>query len=177
MLQPSLWVYQHPTRPTTMTRPAAIGGPCSHCHTRVSPCWRKGPVDTSVPGNRAVLCNACGSRFLTKGKEGLVGYLPNLRSRLTASRQKPTQRRRSLASHRVAVHAPCGQTRKSRAKILALATLDAPRSSPQVVVSKAPPFQAFSSASFDEPKIIIATYAASMRRRPRKQIRPSAAAK
>ena len=33
-------------------------GPCDHCNTTISPQWRKGPPD------KAVLCNACGTRWL-----------------------------------------------------------------------------------------------------------------
>mmetsp|Transcript_18629 Transcript_18629/g.31760 ORF Transcript_18629/g.31760 Transcript_18629/m.31760 type:complete len:355 (+) Transcript_18629:81-1145(+) len=44
---------------------------CSHCGTSNTPCWRKGPEDRR-------LCNACGSRWLTKGT--LVGYMPGART-------------------------------------------------------------------------------------------------
>lgn len=44
------------------------GGPCGHCGRTSTPCWRKGPPE------KAVLCNACGSRWLVK--RSLDGYFP-----------------------------------------------------------------------------------------------------
>ncbi|KAL4452489.1 hypothetical protein ABPG75_008151 [Micractinium tetrahymenae] len=44
------------------------GGPCCHCGTRNSCCWRRGPP------SKPVLCNACGSRYLVK--RSLEGYQP-----------------------------------------------------------------------------------------------------
>lgn len=44
------------------------GGPCGHCGRTHTPCWRKGPPE------KAVLCNACGSRWLVK--RSLDGYFP-----------------------------------------------------------------------------------------------------
>ncbi|KAG9450398.1 hypothetical protein H6P81_010363 [Aristolochia fimbriata] len=43
-------------------------GPCCHCGATSTPLWRNGP-----PG-KPVLCNACGSRWRTKGT--LVNYTP-----------------------------------------------------------------------------------------------------
>ncbi|KAF5206366.1 Gata transcription factor 26-like [Thalictrum thalictroides] len=43
-------------------------GPCYHCGITSSPLWRNGP-----PG-KPILCNACGSRWRTKGT--LVNYTP-----------------------------------------------------------------------------------------------------
>lgn len=45
------------------------GGPCDHCGTSSTPCWRRGP-----PG-KETLCNACGARFLVK--KNLDGYFPS----------------------------------------------------------------------------------------------------
>nr|XP_043633863.1 GATA transcription factor 26 [Erigeron canadensis] len=48
-------------------------GPCYHCGVTSTPLWRNGPPD------KPVLCNACGSRWRTKGT--LVNYTPlHLRS-------------------------------------------------------------------------------------------------
>ncbi|KAH9605148.1 hypothetical protein KSS87_002346 [Heliosperma pusillum] len=43
-------------------------GPCCHCGVANTPLWRNGPPD------KPVLCNACGSRWRTKGS--LVNYTP-----------------------------------------------------------------------------------------------------
>ncbi|KAI7743424.1 hypothetical protein M8C21_011275 [Ambrosia artemisiifolia] len=43
-------------------------GPCGHCGVTSTPLWRNGPPD------KPVLCNACGSRWRTKGS--LVNYTP-----------------------------------------------------------------------------------------------------
>ncbi|XP_074329293.1 GATA transcription factor 26 isoform X2 [Apium graveolens] len=43
-------------------------GPCRHCGVTSTPLWRNGPPD------KPVLCNACGSRWRTKGT--LVNYTP-----------------------------------------------------------------------------------------------------
>ncbi|KAL9231169.1 hypothetical protein vseg_006426 [Gypsophila vaccaria] len=43
-------------------------GPCYHCGVASSPLWRNGPPE------KPVLCNACGSRWRTKGT--LVNYMP-----------------------------------------------------------------------------------------------------
>nr|XP_043629423.1 GATA transcription factor 26-like [Erigeron canadensis] len=43
-------------------------GPCYHCGVTSTPLWRNGPPD------KPVLCNACGSRWRTKGS--LVNYTP-----------------------------------------------------------------------------------------------------
>ncbi|XP_071697440.1 GATA transcription factor 26-like [Rutidosis leptorrhynchoides] len=43
-------------------------GPCYHCGTTSTPLWRNGPPD------KPILCNACGSRWRTKGS--LVNYTP-----------------------------------------------------------------------------------------------------
>ncbi|KAJ7517882.1 hypothetical protein O6H91_21G044300 [Diphasiastrum complanatum] len=43
-------------------------GPCYHCGTTTTPLWRNGPLD------KPVLCNACGSRWRTKGT--LDNYMP-----------------------------------------------------------------------------------------------------
>ncbi|KAJ0769704.1 putative transcription factor C2C2-GATA family [Helianthus annuus] len=43
-------------------------GPCCHCGVTSTPLWRNGPPD------KPVLCNACGSRWRTKGS--LVNYTP-----------------------------------------------------------------------------------------------------
>ncbi|KAL5714507.1 hypothetical protein ACHQM5_016456 [Ranunculus cassubicifolius] len=44
-------------------------GPCCHCGITSTPLWRNGPHD------KPVLCNACGSRWRTKGT--LANYFPN----------------------------------------------------------------------------------------------------
>ncbi|KAJ1272098.1 hypothetical protein BS78_06G176800 [Paspalum vaginatum] len=43
-------------------------GPCRHCGVTSTPLWRNGPPD------KPVLCNACGSRWRTKGS--LANYTP-----------------------------------------------------------------------------------------------------
>ncbi|XP_066348678.1 GATA transcription factor 26-like [Miscanthus floridulus] len=43
-------------------------GPCHHCGVTSTPLWRNGPPD------KPVLCNACGSRWRTKGS--LANYTP-----------------------------------------------------------------------------------------------------
>ncbi|KAJ7553710.1 hypothetical protein O6H91_06G109300 [Diphasiastrum complanatum] len=43
-------------------------GPCYHCGITTTPLWRNGPPD------KPVLCNACGSRWRTKGT--LENYMP-----------------------------------------------------------------------------------------------------
>lgn len=43
-------------------------GPCCHCGVTSTPLWRNGPPE------KPVLCNACGSRWRTKGT--LVNYTP-----------------------------------------------------------------------------------------------------
>uniref|UniRef100_A0A0E0D6N2 GATA-type domain-containing protein n=1 Tax=Oryza meridionalis TaxID=40149 RepID=A0A0E0D6N2_9ORYZ len=43
-------------------------GPCRHCGVTSTPLWRNGPPD------KPVLCNACGSRWRTKGS--LTNYTP-----------------------------------------------------------------------------------------------------
>ncbi|GJP32736.1 hypothetical protein CLOM_g17333 [Closterium sp. NIES-68] len=43
-------------------------GPCNHCGVAVTPLWRNGPPE------KPVLCNACGSRWRTRGT--LVNYMP-----------------------------------------------------------------------------------------------------
>ncbi|CAM8902922.1 unnamed protein product [Rhodiola kirilowii] len=43
-------------------------GPCRHCGVTSTPLWRNGPPD------KPVLCNACGSRWRTKGN--LINYTP-----------------------------------------------------------------------------------------------------
>ncbi|XP_011626314.1 GATA transcription factor 26 isoform X1 [Amborella trichopoda] len=43
-------------------------GPCCHCGVTSTPLWRNGPAD------KPVLCNACGSRWRTKGS--LANYAP-----------------------------------------------------------------------------------------------------
>ncbi|CAM8882899.1 unnamed protein product [Rhodiola kirilowii] len=43
-------------------------GPCCHCGVTSTPLWRNGPSD------KPVLCNACGSRWRTKGS--LTNYTP-----------------------------------------------------------------------------------------------------
>ncbi|XP_074576760.1 GATA transcription factor 26-like [Curcuma longa] len=43
-------------------------GPCCHCGVTSTPLWRNGPPE------KPVLCNACGSRWRTKGS--LINYIP-----------------------------------------------------------------------------------------------------
>ncbi|CAK9214894.1 unnamed protein product [Sphagnum troendelagicum] len=43
-------------------------GPCCHCNISTTPLWRNGPPE------KPVLCNACGSRWRTKGT--LENYMP-----------------------------------------------------------------------------------------------------
>ncbi|CAL9133036.1 unnamed protein product [Musa acuminata var. zebrina] len=43
-------------------------GPCCHCGVTSTPLWRNGPPE------KPVLCNACGSRWRTKGS--LMNYIP-----------------------------------------------------------------------------------------------------
>lgn len=47
---------------------SGFGGPCNHCGSKHSCCWRRGPLE------KPVLCNACGSRYLVK--KSLEGYIP-----------------------------------------------------------------------------------------------------
>ncbi|KAL9242757.1 hypothetical protein vseg_016726 [Gypsophila vaccaria] len=51
-------------------------GPCCHCGVANTPLWRNGPPE------KPILCNACGSRWRTKGS--LVNYTP-LHSRLSGT--------------------------------------------------------------------------------------------
>lgn len=44
-------------------------GPCRHCGVTSTPLWRNGPPE------KPVLCNACGSRWRTKGS--LINYTPH----------------------------------------------------------------------------------------------------
>ncbi|XP_068636866.1 uncharacterized protein [Aristolochia californica] len=55
-------------------------GPCCHCGVTSTPLWRNGP-----PG-KPVLCNACGSRWRTKGT--LVNYTPGHSSEDRRPRQR-----------------------------------------------------------------------------------------
>ncbi|GIL52227.1 hypothetical protein Vafri_8155 [Volvox africanus] len=65
------------------------GGPCCHCGTSQTPCWRRGPPE------KPTLCNACGSRYLVKGS--LAGYFPGAR------RSAVNSTRSEVVSHRVVV--------------------------------------------------------------------------
>ncbi|KAJ3680557.1 hypothetical protein LUZ60_016835 [Juncus effusus] len=57
-------------------------GPCRHCGVTSTPLWRNGPPD------KPVLCNACGSRWRTKGS--LVNYTPlHVREVLESEELKP----------------------------------------------------------------------------------------
>ncbi|CAG9466054.1 unnamed protein product [Pedinophyceae sp. YPF-701] len=47
-------------------------GPCRHCGTEETPLWRAGPPD------KPTLCNACGTRWKTKGYLD-AGYMPGQR--------------------------------------------------------------------------------------------------
>ncbi|KAH0455980.1 hypothetical protein IEQ34_013887 [Dendrobium chrysotoxum] len=50
------------------TRSMGKHGPCRHCRVTSTPLWRNGPPE------KPVLCNACGSRWRTKGS--LANYTP-----------------------------------------------------------------------------------------------------
>ncbi|BDA46866.1 probable GATA transcription factor 27 at N-terminal half [Coccomyxa sp. Obi] len=66
------------------------GGPCRHCMTTTSVCWRKGPED------KPVLCNACGARYLVK--RSLDGYFPH--SRPVTKKDGPGHKRSPTDSKR-----------------------------------------------------------------------------
>ncbi|CAL5026699.1 unnamed protein product [Urochloa decumbens] len=83
-------------------------GPCRHCGVTSTPLWRNGPPD------KPVLCNACGSRWRTKGS--LVNYTPMHRkddidddeprvSKLKPPTLKPKSHKRK-ASHMVMENGP-----------------------------------------------------------------------
>ncbi|KAJ0236796.1 GATA transcription factor 26 [Hirschfeldia incana] len=63
-------------------------GPCYHCGVTSTPLWRNGPPE------KPVLCNACGSRWRTKGS--LVNYTP-LHSRADAEDHQRYQRMKSIS--------------------------------------------------------------------------------
>mmetsp|Transcript_2009 Transcript_2009/g.5983 ORF Transcript_2009/g.5983 Transcript_2009/m.5983 type:complete len:158 (+) Transcript_2009:166-639(+) len=156
-----------------MGRPAAIGGPCSHCHVRQSPCWRKGPSD-GLNGKKT-LCNACGSRYLTKGAAGLQGYLPGLKSRLSVV-SKPVHRKRASLQYQHAILTSLTDGRPKDELMEGSHTAAVPP------LYKAPPPTPPSPAlSTDSQDSSPATFAiplltVSMRRRPRKQLSPAIAA-
>ncbi|RID78030.1 hypothetical protein BRARA_A00889 [Brassica rapa] len=64
-------------------------GPCYHCGVTSTPLWRNGPPE------KPVLCNACGSRWRTKGS--LVNYTP-LHSRADGEENKDHQRYQRMKS-------------------------------------------------------------------------------
>ncbi|KAG2426476.1 hypothetical protein HXX76_011706 [Chlamydomonas incerta] len=68
----------------------STGGPCCHCGTVATPCWRKGPCD------KPVLCNACGSRYLVKGS--LAGYFPGARRASAGTRSEAPQIQATVVS-------------------------------------------------------------------------------
>lgn len=74
---------------------SAAGGPCCHCGTAITPCWRKGPAE------KPVLCNACGARWLVKAD--LNNYMPgkkcsggSSRAEKHGSENKPPRVRASI---------------------------------------------------------------------------------
>eukprot|EP00210_Caulerpa_lentillifera_P008520 g8127.t1 len=69
----------------------SCGGPCTHCHVTVTPCWRKGPPE------KPILCNACGARYLVK--RTLDGYMPGQR---TSAKHKRSQQWNT--QHRNKIH-------------------------------------------------------------------------
>lgn len=66
------------------------GGPCCHCGTRNSCCWRRGPP------SKPVLCNACGSRYLVK--RSLEGYQPLQTRREASAKQQPDEGTKAAAA-------------------------------------------------------------------------------
>ncbi|ESQ55666.1 hypothetical protein EUTSA_v10024940mg [Eutrema salsugineum] len=64
-------------------------GPCCHCGVTSTPLWRNGPPE------KPVLCNACGSRWRTKGT--LVNYTP-LHSRADCDDHEDHQRYQRMKS-------------------------------------------------------------------------------
>ncbi|CAN4108064.1 unnamed protein product [Withania somnifera] len=67
-------------------------GPCCHCGVkRKNPLWRNGP-----PG-KPVLCNACGSRWRTRGN--LDDYIPKHANREIQSSQLPSEMKPGLLAH------------------------------------------------------------------------------
>ncbi|RID50191.1 hypothetical protein BRARA_H00936 [Brassica rapa] len=64
-------------------------GPCYHCGVTSTPLWRNGPPE------KPVLCNACGSRWRTKGT--LVNYAP-LHARADGEENQDHQRYQRMKS-------------------------------------------------------------------------------
>ncbi|KAJ4881063.1 GATA transcription factor 26 [Raphanus sativus] len=64
-------------------------GPCYHCGVTSTPLWRNGPPE------KPVLCNACGSRWRTKGT--LVNYAP-LHARADGEENQDLQRYQRIKS-------------------------------------------------------------------------------
>ncbi|XP_060169997.1 GATA transcription factor 26-like [Lycium barbarum] len=63
-------------------------GPCLHCGIKKTPLWRPGPPA------KPVLCNACGSRWRTKGT--LDDYIPKHGKRDIQSYQLPSVKKPRL---------------------------------------------------------------------------------
>ncbi|CAI5469949.1 unnamed protein product [Closterium sp. Yama58-4] len=74
-------------------------GPCNHCGVAVTPLWRNGPPE------KPVLCNACGSRWRTRGT--LVNYMPLHAGGLGLSSAAATKWRLKNAGTRQHPHSQC----------------------------------------------------------------------
>ncbi|KAJ0961822.1 hypothetical protein J5N97_029650 [Dioscorea zingiberensis] len=64
-------------------------GPCCHCGVTSTPLWRNGPPE------KPVLCNACGSRWRTKGS--LINYTPMHARELPDSEELKVARVKSVS--------------------------------------------------------------------------------
>ncbi|CAK9268131.1 unnamed protein product [Sphagnum jensenii] len=79
-------------------------GPCGHCGIETTPLWRNGPPE------KPVLCNACGSRWRTKGT--LLNYMPMHSGGFGGAGSKEGVARRKKGSHKRSSDPACSHKRK-----------------------------------------------------------------
>ncbi|CAK9857789.1 unnamed protein product [Sphagnum jensenii] len=79
-------------------------GPCGHCGIATTPLWRNGPPE------KPVLCNACGSRWRTKGT--LLNYMPMHSGGFGGVGNPEGTARRKKGSHRLSSDPPRSHKRK-----------------------------------------------------------------
>ncbi|KAH9570583.1 hypothetical protein CY35_02G048500 [Sphagnum magellanicum] len=79
-------------------------GPCGHCGIETTPLWRNGPPE------KPVLCNACGSRWRTKGT--LLNYMPMHSGGFGSAGSKEGVARRKKGSHKRSSDPACSHKRK-----------------------------------------------------------------